>query len=409
MMYGQGQGQGGYGSSMMGGYGAGWMVDMAGYGCRSCLSSWLSGDQLHIAQPFQVQIDFDVMRRRVRDRAPRCADVLASFEGGGDTPTASMAVSTPRGSECEALMNSGAEASAGLHGLEQHTRNRCAEGSDRIATPNGDCRRVSSLNPLPRIIRASQRGVTLAFAFYGRFVCPIPMRSLLWSLWLGVSISICAQTADPAEGKEGSGKPALIATADLAGYEALPEDRRKLIRGAIAVARDSPWLRYTTRGADPSKGGFDCSGAMFFVLRKAGLEPPRTAAEQLRWLKSNQRLHEVPRDAVDVEHPSFKKLRPGDLLFWGTPGSAEDGAKVNITHVAMYLGAEKRDGRPVMINSTDGRSYRGTKANGYGVYDFRLPRAGAKVAFIGYGTPPGIAEMPDAQRAAWLHVSADDT
>jgi hypothetical protein len=147
---------------------------------------------------------------------------------------------------------------------------------------------------------------------------------------------------------------------------------------------------------------------MYFVLRKAGLEPPRTAAAQLRWLKSNQRLHEVPRDAVDVEHPSFKKLRPGDLLFWGTPGSAEDGAEVNVTHVAMYLGAERRDGHPVMINSTDGRSYRGTKANGYGVYDFRLPRAGAKVAFIGYGTPPGIAEMPDAQRAALLHVSTDE-
>jgi hypothetical protein len=98
---------------------------------------------------------------------------------------------------------------------------------------------------------------------------------------------------------------------------------------------------------------------------------------------------------MNLEHPSLKKLRPGDLLFWGTPGSADDGANVSITHVAMYLGAEKKDGRAVMINSTDGRSYRRTRANGYGVYDFRLPQAGAKVAFIGYGTPLGIAEMPD--------------
>ena len=212
-------------------------------------------------------------------------------------------------------------------------------------------------------------------------------------------MGLCAQTADSAEGKEGFGKPALIATADLAGFDTLPEDRRKLIEGAIAVARDSPWLPYTPRGADPSQGGFDCSGAMYFVLRKAGLDPPRMAAEQLQWLKSNKRLHEVQRDAVALEHPSLKELRPGDLLFWGTPGSADDGAKVNITHVALYLGAEKKDGRPVMINSTDGRSYRGTKANGYGVYDFRLPQAGAKVAFIGYGTPLGIAEMPGAWRA----------
>ena len=59
----------------------------------------------------------------------------------------------------------------------------------------------------------------------------------------------------------------------------------------------------------------------------------------------------------------------------------------------MFLGYESKDDRPVMINSTDGRSYRGVKANGYGVYDFRLPAAGSKISFIGYGTPPGIAEM----------------
>ena len=33
----------------------------------------------------------------------------------------------------------------------------------------------------------------------------------------------------------------------------------------------------------------------------------------------------------------------------------------------MYLGREKRDGLQVMANATDGRSYRGTKANGYGI------------------------------------------
>jgi len=59
----------------------------------------------------------------------------------------------------------------------------------------------------------------------------------------------------------------------------------------------------------------------------------------------------------------------------------------------MYLGTEKKDQRAVMINSTDGRSYRGIKANGYGVYDFRLPLPGARIAFLAYGTPPGIAIM----------------
>ena len=49
-----------------------------------------------------------------------------------------------------------------------------------------------------------------------------------------------------------------------------------------------------------------------------------------------------------------------------------------------------------MINATDGRSYRGTKANGYGVYDFKVPAAEAKAKLVGYGTPPGMEEIKPA-------------
>jgi len=55
------------------------------------------------------------------------------------------------------------------------------------------------------------------------------------------------------------------------------------------------------------------------------------------------------------------------LLFWSTDHPADHAKNVNITHVAMYLGREKRDGLQVMANAIDGRSYRGTKANGYGI------------------------------------------
>ena len=61
-----------------------------------------------------------------------------------------------------------------------------------------------------------------------------------------------------------------------------------------------------------------------------------------------------------------------------------------ITPVGMFLGFEKKDGRPVMINATEGRSYRGKKGNGFGVYDFRVPRVGSKSRLVGYGTPPGL-------------------
>ncbi len=188
------------------------------------------------------------------------------------------------------------------------------------------------------------------------------------------------------------GRPALVETSKLAEFETLPADRKKLIEGAITVARDSPWLRYLFGGSDPKDGGFDCSGAMYFVLRKAGLEPPRTSAEQFLWLKENDRLIEIPSDVMTLDHPSLKKLQPGDLLFWGGTYAPGDGRQVNITHVALYLGHEKSDGRAVMINATDGRSYRGTKANGYGVYDFQMPREGNRAVFMGYGTPPGIGK-----------------
>jgi peptidoglycan DL-endopeptidase CwlO len=203
-------------------------------------------------------------------------------------------------------------------------------------------------------------------------------------------VSILAQTA-----KKPTGKPALITAADLADFGSLPKDRRKLIEAAITVARDSPWLPYTAQGSKPADGGFDCSGAMFFVMKSVGLDPPRTSAAQYEWLDQNERLCKVSATITDLKHPSLKNLRPADLLFWGRSAGMDSGAKVTITHVAMYLGEEAKDRHPVMINSTDGRTYRGSKANGYGVYDFRLPKPGSRISFIGYGTPPGIAMTQD--------------
>ncbi len=177
-------------------------------------------------------------------------------------------------------------------------------------------------------------------------------------IWLCLAQFISAQTVDPLLAKTSNGKPSIIAAADLDHFDSLPANRRKLILVAIAVASESPWLPYTVRGSVPADGGFDCSGAMYFVMRRAGLDPPRTSAAQLQWVKQNGGFHEVPPDALALAHPSLKLLRSGDLLFWGRPGSVAAGTKVVITHVAMFLGYEKKDRLPVMINSTDGRSYR---------------------------------------------------
>ena len=218
------------------------------------------------------------------------------------------------------------------------------------------------------------------------------MKSLLLSFFLGAGA--VAQTPATTS-KPSYGKPALITTESLREFETLPEDRKKLIAGAIAVARDSGWLPYRFGGSSPKDGGFDCSGAMYFVMTQAGLDPPRTSAAQFIWLREKGRMTEVPTEIASPDDPILKKLRPGDLLFWGGTYAAVDDRKINVTHVALFLGHEKKDGNAVMINATDGRSYRGNKANGYGVYDFRLPRNDSRSVFMGYGPPPGIAEISE--------------
>jgi cell wall-associated NlpC family hydrolase len=207
----------------------------------------------------------------------------------------------------------------------------------------------------------------------------------------GISRELASKESTPP--KTGNGLPAMIETNDLRDFQELPAGRQKLVETAIAVARNWPWLPYIYGGADPASGGFDCSGAMYYVMTRVGLTPPRTAAGQYFWLRDHERLRIVPDDATTADHSSLAWLRPGDLLFWSTDHPADHVKIVNITHVAMYLGREKRDGLQIMANATDGRSYRGTKANGYGVYELRLSREGSKSRLVGYGPPPGMTDI----------------
>jgi len=213
------------------------------------------------------------------------------------------------------------------------------------------------------------------------------MKWTIPALILMLGLPGSGQLVDPIIMLDVKTRPARIESEELAEFTSLPQARRQLIETALAVAWESSWLPYLAGGADPQDGGFDCSGAMYFVMRKAGLDPPRSSGVQMEWLRKHGRLHVVAADARDLKHRSFAALKPGDLLFWAV--SAPGGA-VRVHHVAMYLGTEKKDGRPVMIGSTDGRSYRRQKANGYGVHDFRIPKAESASKLLGYGTPPGL-------------------
>ncbi len=184
--------------------------------------------------------------------------------------------------------------------------------------------------------------------------------------------------------------PALLETSELKDFEKLDEPRKKLIETALLAAKEVSGMPYRFAGNGAKDGGFDCSGAMYHVLNKVGLNPPRTSSAQFLWVKNHSILQIVSTEAKDLTHASFAKLKPGDLVFWSGTYAPTDNRPSNITHVGMFLGYEKKDGHPVMINSSNGRSYRGIKQSGFGVNDFRLPRAGGTSVMVGYGTPPKL-------------------
>jgi hypothetical protein len=189
---------------------------------------------------------------------------------------------------------------------------------------------------------------------------------------------------------DGPAAPATLTPDALDGLEGMHPQRRKLVELALKEGRENRLSRYIFGSADPARGGFDCSGAMFYLLLKMGIDPPRSSATQFDWIEEAGLLVKVPAGITSMDDESFDKLRPGDLLFWAGTYDPKDGRTNRITHVQMYLGKEKKDGRRVMIGSTDGRSYRGRRQCGFGVYDFKLPGKQSKSRFVGYGTVPGL-------------------
>ena len=190
----------------------------------------------------------------------------------------------------------------------------------------------------------------------------------------------------PAQKKEV--KLAQLTLDALAGIEVLSTKQKEILTLAMKLGRDHPDNHYKYGSANLKQGGFDCSGAMYFILKESGFHPPRTSAAQYDWVKKSGHLIKISAEVTSLDNPVFKKLQPGDLLFWSHTYKPTDGRTNGITHVQMYLGREKKDDRPVMIGSSDGRSYRGKRQNGYAVFDFKLPRKSSKQKFVGFGPPP---------------------
>lgn len=202
-------------------------------------------------------------------------------------------------------------------------------------------------------------------------------------LSMGMPAAVLAETKP---GKKAAAVSS-IEVGELEGFENYPPELQTLVRKALALTKMN--LRYEFGSANPKAGGMDCSGTMYFLLHETGLdEAPRQSDEICRWVMRKELLYRTE-DVRHLGEKSFSALQPGDLLFWTGTYETRSPRELPISHVMLYLGKRKKDGKPVVFGASDGRSYEGQRRNGVSVFDFALPPPGGESAFFGYGPIPG--------------------
>jgi cell wall-associated NlpC family hydrolase len=223
---------------------------------------------------------------------------------------------------------------------------------------------------------------------------PTPSPSPEESPSVSISPSVtpeASETPNASVSPKKKGAPASISSGQISGYENYPENVRKMIDTALELTTRN--LDYKYGSADPSSGGMDCSGFVFYVLNQAGLRNvPRDSSQQYVWLRKAGTFR-----AVNSRHDDtfeLDELKPGDLLFWTGTYSIERDPP--ITHAMIYLGREKGTNQRIMVGASDGRTYKGESRYGVSVFDFKVARTSKTdegrltPTFIGYGHIPGL-------------------
>jgi cell wall-associated NlpC family hydrolase len=139
-------------------------------------------------------------------------------------------------------------------------------------------------------------------------------------------------------------------------------------------------LTYIFGAENPDSGGLDCSATIQYLLNKIGVKDvPRTSYDQYAWLKKNKMLDDVY--GKSAHDKLFKKLSPGDLIFWG--GTYNSGHRVS--HVMLYMGYDKATDKHYIFGAR-GKSVKGL--TGCGVDIFELSQQ--KGRLIAHGKIPGL-------------------
>jgi cell wall-associated NlpC family hydrolase len=186
---------------------------------------------------------------------------------------------------------------------------------------------------------------------------------------------------------------ATIAPNEIDGFDENPESVRKLLGDALELTKRN--LDYSYGSADPSNGGMDCSGFIYYLLRENGVQDvPRDSSGQYVWVRKAGNFRAVL--SRDIESFELDELEPGDLLFWIGTYSVERDPPV--THTMIYLGKEMNSGEPIMVGASDGRTYEGEQQFGVSIFDFKIAASkkasasGNYPRFVGYARIPGLDE-----------------
>lgn len=140
-------------------------------------------------------------------------------------------------------------------------------------------------------------------------------------------------------------------------------------------------LTYIFGADDPDSGGLDCSATIQYLLNKIGVKDvPRTSYDQYSWLKKHKLLDDVYGSKAATEK-LFKKLSPGDLIFWG--GTWKSGHRVS--HVMLYMGYDPARDKHYIFGAR-GKSVKGLTGSGVDIFEFEEQKG----RLIAHGKIPGL-------------------
>ena len=182
-----------------------------------------------------------------------------------------------------------------------------------------------------------------------------------------------------------------ISIEGISESSAYSPDVKKIVDvGLSLTTRD---LTYKYASADPTKGGMDYSGFIWYVFTQSGVQNvPRDAREQYAWVRKAGNFQAVLGHGDDTFE--LDGLKPGDLLFWASPSGAS--REPEITQTMIYLGRDKSTNQRLMMGATESGTFKGEKKSGVGVFDFKLrpaeqPDEEATSMFVGYGRFPDLS------------------